>query len=152
MPSCWFADLPGAGPCEGALVKCHLLTRQELKKLWRSYHHRAGQPEPRWPFKHRSLQALRDDPRCWVYGCGGPCGPGGHHGQFKPDGPRVIDRHRLPEGLEEFAAELGLTWWLERTYGPRRFTRGEDDHTSTVDGAAGHAGSMHRNPLTGLYY
>lgn len=44
-------------------------------------------------------------------------GNAGHHGQFKPDGPLPIARDLLPDGLEEFAAELGLTWWLERTYG-----------------------------------
>jgi hypothetical protein len=38
---------------------------------------------------------------------------------FKPDGPRPIPRHRLPPALEEFAAEMGLLWWLDYTYGPR---------------------------------
>jgi hypothetical protein len=70
-----------------------------------------------WP--HLPLRRMQDDPRCWVWGCGGPMGPGGHHGQFKPDGPRPIPRHRLPPALEEFAAELGLEWWLDYTYGPR---------------------------------
>lgn len=99
MPTCWFSMLPDAGPCEGRLVRCHLIPRQKI----------------------RLEAALADpaDPRCWVWGCGGPMGPGGHHGQFKPDGPRPIARHRLPPALEEFAAELGLEWWLDYTYGPR---------------------------------
>jgi hypothetical protein len=26
--ACWFADLPDAGPCDGGLVRCHLIRRQ----------------------------------------------------------------------------------------------------------------------------
>lgn len=30
-----------------------------------------------------------------------------------------IPREGLPGALEEFAAEHGLGWWLDREYGPR---------------------------------
>jgi hypothetical protein len=102
MPECFFASLPDAGPCDGRPRKCHLIPKQKIRR--------------------EAPRADTADPRCWVWGCGGPMGQGGHHGQFKPDGPRPIARHRLPPGLEEFAAELGLEWWLDYTYGWR-----EDD-------------------------
>jgi hypothetical protein len=132
MPECFFASLPDAGPCDGRLVRCHLIPQQ---KIALEFPHGAYRPDgagwQRVPSRFADLRdlgasgslmpqrGLQDDPRCWVWGCGGPMGPGGHHGQFKPDGPRPIPRHRLPPALEEFAAELGLEWWLDYTYGPR---------------------------------
>jgi hypothetical protein len=133
MPECWFSMLPDAGPCDGRLRRCHLIPKN---KLAQEFPNGAIWPVGEgWPAKRApalevlrefgpagfgmSLRELQADPRCWVWGCGGPMGPGGHHGQFKPDGPRPIARHRLPPGLEEFAAELGLEWWLDYTYGPR---------------------------------
>lgn len=107
MPECWFSMLPDAGPCDGRLVRCHLIPKQKIKREAAFFPYPGG------------AKALVADPRCWVWGCGGPMGPGGHHGQFKPDGPRPIARHRLPPGLEEFAEEMGLEWWLDWCYGPR---------------------------------
>lgn len=155
MPECWFSKLPGAGPCDGALVKCHLVTKQELKNRWRSIHHGTALDHGRREAAVRDLPStllkLYADARTWVWGCGGPIGNGGHHAQFKPDGPRLIDRHRLPEGVEEIARLLQLEWWLDRTYGERGFTPGEDGFSTTVDGAAGHAAGMHRRLLGGGY-
>jgi hypothetical protein len=129
MPECWFSMLPDAGPCEGRLVRCHLIPRQKLEK---GPHVRNGQRLPIAETDREAmdiyvdggpmvvvLSSVRRDTRSWVWGCGGPMGPGGHHGLFKPDGPRPIERHRLPPGLEEFAEEIGLSWWLDYTYGPR---------------------------------
>jgi hypothetical protein len=128
MPErCWFAALPDAGACEGRLVRCHLIPRNKLALEFP--HGAAWLPDgaarqvpddlrdlgPSGSFM--PLRGLQDDPRCWVYGCGGAMGPGGHHGRFKPDGPLPIPRRLLPAGLEEFAAELVLGWWLDRTYG-----------------------------------
>lgn len=98
-PSCWFASLPGAGPCDGQLRKCHLIPKQligrevgkQRKHLW--------------------------DPRVLVDGCGGPTGIGGHHGQLDYSRTLRIPRDMLPAAVEEFAAEHGLTWWLDREYG-----------------------------------
>jgi hypothetical protein len=138
MPECWFKRLPDAGPCEGQrIVKCHLVTRQELRNLWRKFHHRAAtdsrEPWP-WP-EFRSLQHLVDDPRTWVWGCGLSSAHPGHHGQFKPDGPKGIPLSLLPEGYTRLMAELGLWWYVERTFNRR--SSFNDLSTSTVDGAAG---------------
>lgn len=66
----------------------------------------------------RTLRELQQDPRVWVPMCGGLVGIGGHHGMF--DGLRLrIERAMLPESLEEYAAETGLGWYLDRTFGPR---------------------------------
>lgn len=138
MPECFFASLPGAGPCEGKrIVRCHLVTRQELRRAWKAFHHRAGQPGPGrrpWPTEHRSLQALVDDPRTWVWGCGVSSAHPGHHGQFKPDGPKGIPLSLLPEGYTRLMAELGLWWYVERTFNRR--SSFEDSWTVTEDGAA----------------
>lgn len=100
-PRCWFASLPDAGPCDGRLVRCHLLPQQLLRREVGS-----------------GWRKVAADPRSWVWGCGGPVGIGGHHGQLDSSRALRIPRHRLPAGVEALAAELGLTWWLDRTYGP----------------------------------
>lgn len=140
-PKCFFAGLPDAGPCDGRLVKCHLIDRRLLR---REFPYGAARlPEevfgfgdansyaPPGPWKkidrsqiyqlavleHRPLQLIIDDPRCFVYGCGGPMGNAGHHGKLDWSKTLRVPRHLLPEGLEAFCAELGLSWWLDRTYG-----------------------------------
>jgi hypothetical protein len=50
--------------------------------------------------------------------CGGLRGISGHHGQFD-GGQFKLSREMLPPETEEFAADLGLDWWLDRQYGPR---------------------------------
>lgn len=126
MPSnhCFFADFPGAGVCDGRLVKCHLLPRRLLKLEFR-YGIGGSRGVPHflvdvWPAgRSKSLRALVADPRCWVWGCGGIVGSGGHHGQLDHARTLKIPREYLPRGIEEFAHELGLTWWLDREYGER---------------------------------
>ncbi len=162
---CWFREIPGAGPCEGSLVRCHLISKDRLKKefpkgavlvagKWERELPLAAGPDsegiyidcidgrdfgglggcdvrdgaihdPRCPhadgveWHRRSLHALLNDPRVWVWGCGGPTGLSGHHGMV--DGARRlrISRSALPPRLEEYAEELGLGWELDRAYGPR---------------------------------
>jgi hypothetical protein len=58
------------------------------------------------------------DERTWIWGCGGLTGIGGHHGQLDHSRTLRVPREKLPPGLEDFAAEHGLTWWLDREYGP----------------------------------
>lgn len=142
--SCWFAELPGAGPCDGARVRCHLIPRQLLERefphgavlTWeerpggqtlRTFLRRASEEEgetlairPVSPLAGATPRELVADARSWVWGCGGPTGIGGHHGRLDSRGcdPLRIPRYRLPPGLEEFAEELGLGWWLDREYGP----------------------------------
>ena len=102
---CWFAAIPGAGPCDGGLVRCHLIPKQLLAR--------------RFPygFQERALIVLQADPRSWVWGCGGPTGVGGHHGQLDHARRLKVPRALLPAGVEEMASELDLTWWLKREYG-----------------------------------
>jgi hypothetical protein len=117
--SCWFAQLSDAGPCDGRLVRCHLLTKQLLARTFpQGAVYVAGywRAAPRYSDPDRSLVSLLDDPRVWVPGCGGVSGIGGHHGQYDHLQKR-IGRSELPAGVEEFAKEFGLQWWLERRYG-----------------------------------
>lgn len=97
-PPCWFAELDGAGECDGRLRKCHLLPAQLIKR-------------------EVGAGAVWDDP-VWVWGCGGPTGIGGHHGQLDYSRSLRVPRERLPAALEVWAAERGLDWWLDREYGP----------------------------------
>lgn len=102
---CWFKEIPSAGPCDGGLVRCHLIDKQVLRK---EFPH---------GFEGHSYIVLQADPRSWVWGCGGPTGLGGHHGLFdslKLHIPRIL----VPLETEQMADELGLGWWLDRTYGP----------------------------------
>jgi hypothetical protein len=101
-----------AGPCDGRLVRAHLIPAQLLKR------------ETNAAVRARAMtQATQDmlvwDPRAWVWMCGGPTGIGGHHGRLDYSRRLRIPRHRIPPETEEFAAELGLGWWLDRTYGER---------------------------------
>ena len=98
---CWlgaFGVLEFADPmtaCEGSLVRCHLIPQQVLTK--------------------RDVDV--NDPRSWVWGCGGPTGIGGHHGMLDHSRRLRLPRASLPSGVEELAREVGLVWWLDRTYG-----------------------------------
>jgi hypothetical protein len=98
---CWFADLPDAGPCDGQLVRCHLIPQQVLKRELNA-----------------GLSVLRD-PRGWVWGCGGITGCSGHHGRADWAGVNRlhIPRDRLPVEFIEWVDELGLGWFVDRTYG-----------------------------------
>jgi hypothetical protein len=99
-PGCWVAlNVIGCGPCDGRLVKAHLIPKQTIRR-------EVGR-EHMW------------DDRVWVPVCGGPQGIGGHHGALDYSRRLRIPRDRIPEMVEEFAAEHGLVWWLEREYGER---------------------------------
>jgi hypothetical protein len=124
---CFFASVPGAGPCGGRLVRCHLIPKALLK---REFPHGAVRLDGHWhrltratPAKERvglqywRLSQMCSDPRSWVLGCGGPMGVSGHHGRLDVSRTLRVPRALLPAAVEEFAAEYGLTWWLTRTYG-----------------------------------
>jgi hypothetical protein len=89
-------------PCEGRLIMAHLIPRQLLKR-------EGG----RWAIV---------DARSWVWACGGITGCSGHHGAFDSAKTIRLPREALPDGTEELAALLGLTWWLDRNY---RHTEGD---------------------------
>lgn len=96
--SCFFAGWPDAGPCDGRLIRAHLVPRQVLKR------------------ELNAGPSVIDDPRTWVWCCGGPMGVSGHHGKFDSSRTLRIPRHRLPAGFVSFMDELGLGWWIDRTY------------------------------------
>jgi hypothetical protein len=133
---CWAATLPMAGPCDGRLVRAHLIPAQLLKREFPHGAICAGDmvdPEASWrrylpgieyrprgvAHPLRPVEAVVWDERAWVWMCGGPTGIGGHHGRLDYSRRLRIPRHRIPPETEEFAAELGLGWWLDRTYGER---------------------------------
>jgi hypothetical protein len=123
MTACFF---DGQGSCDGALIRAHLIPRQLLRRefphgalfddgRWR----KATRYEDRYDLPHRNTTDLINDTRTWVPCCGGPQGNAGHHGQL--DGCKLrIERHQLPSAVEEFATELGLTWFIERQYPSER--------------------------------
>ncbi len=131
MSACWFANLPGesAGDCVGRLVRCHLIDQQQIRK---AFPKGAIWHDGRWisrlesrfitdlPDKplFRMPAELAQDPRSWRPGCGGLTGIGGHHGMFDQTAirPLRVPRALIPVDVEEYAAELGLTTWLDRTY------------------------------------
>jgi hypothetical protein len=93
-------------PCEGRLIRAHLIPRQVIRRELGGRKHGYG-----WT-------TIADDPRCWVWACGGALGPSGHHGMLDHSRTLRIPREALPAGIEAFAEEYGLGWWLDRTYGP----------------------------------
>ena len=42
-----------------------------------------------------------------------------HHTMLDQSRKLRVPRHAIPVETEEYAAELGLGWWLDREYGPR---------------------------------
>jgi hypothetical protein len=106
-PGCWLAQFSNV-PCDGRLVKAHLISKQRIKRELRG-HDDLG---------YDGLDLVLWDRRVWVPACGGLSGLGGHHGAL--DGRILsVPRSALPEGLEAFAAEYGLTWSLDRDFGLR---------------------------------
>lgn len=98
-PGCWVAfNVVSPGHCSGRLVRAHLIKQQTIRR--------------------EAPNADLWDPRCWVPVCGGPMGNGGHHGMLDHSRTLRIPREALPSSLEEFAAEHGLLWALDREYGP----------------------------------
>lgn len=100
---CWLATF-GVGEngdplpaCDGDLVRCHLIPKQVIRREGGSV----------W------------DSRSWVWGCGGLQGNSGHHGMLDVSRTLRLPRGALPGAVEELAEELGLVWWLTRTYGER---------------------------------
>lgn len=136
-PGCWVAEhvvLPG--PCDGQLVKAHLIPKSLLKREYPFGAYVADGMADRIPARHRqnlapnatstlggaidvvTLDAIIWDPAVWVPVCGGPVGIGGHHGMLDHSRTLEIPRDALPPETETFAAVYGLTWFLEREYGP----------------------------------
>ena len=120
-PVCFFAGRPGAGPCDGALIRGHLIPKQVIRREVMSARRGAG-ALGQWPVgvdQRAELSRILWDERAWVPMCGGLTGCSGHHGALDTARTLRIRRDELPAAVEEFAAEHGLEWWLGREYGPR---------------------------------
>jgi hypothetical protein len=97
-------------PCDGQLVRAHLIPRQLLKRQFpRGHTFRNGQ--------HLSVDQLIDHPATWVACCGGLTGIGGHHGHFDFSKRLRLHRRQLPAMTEAFARELQIEWHLDHAYG-----------------------------------
>jgi hypothetical protein len=117
-PECFFAKYAisesnePVSPCDGRLVRCHLIPRQRLRETAQYKALRSN----------RARQFFLYDPRSWVWGCGGGVGLAGHHGQFDTNFRIRVPRCHLPPGVEELAVELDLLWYLDKKFGPRPVT------------------------------
>ena len=104
-PKCWLAEhgrfengpMP---PCEGRLVKVHLLKQEVIKR----------------ELSAEVAKLLLWDPRVWVWGCGGPMGISGHHGAFDTSKRLRIPRSAISADLEELCKQHDLVWWIDFTY------------------------------------
>jgi hypothetical protein len=108
--NCWLAQFSDK-PCDGRLVRCHLLPQQLINRTVKSAN----------PGVHKKalidlLAVAIRDPRGWVWGCGGLHGNAGHHGMLDQSRTLRVPYEALPPELLEFASELGVTWWLDREY------------------------------------
>jgi hypothetical protein len=112
---CWLAGFSDR-PCDGRLVRAHLISQQVLRRdVW------SRRSLMRWsiPGFPDRFDDLVWDPAVWVWACGGPHGNAGHHGMLDHQGigPIRIPRAAIPERTERFAELVGLGWFLDRTYG-----------------------------------
>jgi hypothetical protein len=129
-PLCWLAAFSET-PCDGPLVRAHLLTRQRLRLelpegavwlsgrekalSWRAVQRDGLLERPGAPrvLRRMSLRQLQEDERLWVPACGGSTGLEGHHGEW--DGLRLtVPRVKVPPEMLAFVDELGLTAFLKR--------------------------------------
>lgn len=91
---CWLAQFApvNLGACDGRLDPCHLIPAQLLRR-------ELG--DGTIGFEDLTVPGCRR-----------------HHGLFDVSKRIRVPRERLPGRVERFAEEAGLTWWLDRTYGP----------------------------------
>lgn len=119
---CWLARYAPDVPCEGRLVRAHLIPRQLLyREVWRQRDriNKLLEASGRPPLPRRRSDFIWD-PAVWVWACGGPVGNGGHHGMLDHSRTLRVPLEDLPARTVQAAARMGLWWWLEREYGGRR--------------------------------
>lgn len=128
MSECWFAGRPGIDPCQGRMDRMHWVKQQAIRARFPHGAYRVDGGEwvrtPRLmdpadfegrALDMRSMQQIVWDGRVWAGACRW------HHGTFDRPGVRAlrVPRAELPVDVEEWAAEFGMVWWLDRTYGER---------------------------------
>lgn len=120
---CFFANRPDVGPCSGQLIRGHLIPRQLLKREFRwgcvyegGSWWKLERGEEQHGLPYRSVDDLIADERSWVAICGGLHGSSGHHGMLDTARTLRIGREELPEDFVTFCEELGLGWYIDRTY------------------------------------
>ena len=105
---CWLAKLTDT-PCSGRLERVHLLSKQTIRReVWQSRKWKASGLQPDTFFD------LVWDRRVWVPGCSG------HHYLLDQSKKLTVPRESLPDGVEAYAEQWGLGWWLTRIYGELR--------------------------------
>lgn len=105
-PVCFLAEFSDT-PCGGRMEKAHLIKQQVIRKeIWNQ------QVELREMLGENGAGILLWDARVWRPAC--------HTHHFHLDESKRIrlTRQQLPASVEEYAAEYGISWWLEKTYGP----------------------------------
>ena len=109
---CWLAQFADT-PCDGRMVRVHLIPQQQIKMRAKTLARENG-----WSATATATWSAEAsaDARTWVPGCGGPTGIGGHHGELDHSKTLRLKHCRLPSGTVQIARELGLSWWLERNY------------------------------------
>lgn len=98
---CFFFE---RGGCDGQLKRAHLIPKQVICR-------ELGFPRQSI-LRTRLQQAVVWDERVWRPACEL------HHHRLDYSRTVKLLRRELPESVEEYAAEYGLVWWLEREYGP----------------------------------
>lgn len=74
-------------PCDGVLIRAHLIPRQLLKR--------------------EGFELYAESPATWVMACGGPMGNAGHHGMLDTGHrPLRLPRAAIPAAVLEMAHEL----------------------------------------------
>ena len=92
-----FSDVP----CDGRMEKAHLVRQQTIRKALRSKD------------DVEDARAIIWDPRVWRPACYR------HHTMLDHARTLRIPREAIPAETVEYARELGLLWWVDRTYRER---------------------------------
>ena len=88
---CFFAQF-SSEPCSGRMERAHLVRAQTIRR-------EVGR-----------ARAVIWCPAVWRHACFR------HHWMFDQAKTLIVPRSAIPADTEQWAAEHGLTWWLDRTY------------------------------------
>jgi hypothetical protein len=122
-PACYLAthgvyergEMP---PCDGQLIRAHLVPRQLVKREFRGVQVVMGQTV--------TPDDIISSPASYVMACGGPMGNGGHHGMFDQARTLRLPRAAVPAWTEGLVLELDKAvgqnrrpfgMWLDREFG-----------------------------------